>query len=113
MPPQKKIDAFSHKKDVDEVLENTLYNTLTNCAHDPTSITDLGTLLSKIPIAPKFAKILVVASKYDLLHYAIMMVACMSVSEIFDDSSIKEKYSNTLSSNPLEDFADEDEDLIT
>ena len=51
-------------------------------------MTDLGILLSKIPIDPKCGKILVVASKYGLLHYAIMIVACMSVSEIFDDDRI-------------------------
>ena len=51
-------------------------------------MTDLGILLSKVPIDPKCAKILVVASKYGLLHYAIMIVACMSVSEIFDDQRI-------------------------
>ena len=103
---------FNRKKDLDEVLENTLYTSLTNCAHDPTSITDLGTLLSKIPIAPRFAKILVVASKYDLLHYAIMMVACMSVSEIYDDASIKDKYKTTF--EPIDEPDDEqDVDLIT
>jgi len=50
---------------------------------DPTTINDLGHLLSKIPISPKYAKMLVVSAKYGLLRYAIMIVACMSVSEIF------------------------------
>ena len=44
--------------------------------------------MSKIPIDPKCAKILVVASKYNLLHYGIMIVACMSVTTIFDDEYI-------------------------
>jgi HrpA-like RNA helicase len=52
---------------------------------DPTEITELGIVLSKIPIDPKLAKILIVGSKYDLLHYAIMIVCCMSVQELFDD----------------------------
>ena len=43
----------------------------------------LGSLLSKVPLSPKYAKMLVVAMKYGLAQYAIMMVACMSVSEIF------------------------------
>ena len=47
--------------------------------------------MSKIPIDPKCAKMLVVASKYDLLHYCIMIVACMSVTEIFDDDSISQR----------------------
>ena len=64
---------------------------------DPTLITELGTLLSKIPIDPKCGKILIVASKYDLLHYGIMMVACMSVSEIYDNSSAIKAHNIDLS----------------
>jgi hypothetical protein len=48
--------------------------------------------LSKIPIEPKCAKMLVVASKYGLLHYAIMIVACMNIPEVFDDSKIKKNF---------------------
>ena len=81
------------KKDIDEILENTLFNSFdessqVNGGKDPTEITDLGVLLSKIPIDPKCAKILVVCSKYNLLHFGIMIVACMSVTTIFDDDSI-------------------------
>ena len=50
---------------------------------DPTKVSKLGSLLSQIPLSPKFSKMLVVASKYKLAHYAIMMVACMSVAEIY------------------------------
>jgi hypothetical protein len=35
---------------------------------------------------------LVVASKYSLLHYAIMIVACMNIPEVFDDSKIKKNF---------------------
>ena len=80
---------------VDSVLENALLTSFESTAgisldsssqgRDPTQITELGTLLSKIPMDPKCAKIMVVASKYGLLHYAIMIVACMSVTEIFDN----------------------------
>jgi HrpA-like RNA helicase len=34
---------------------------------DPTMVNDLGKLLSKIPITPKFGKMLIVAQKYGLL----------------------------------------------
>ena len=34
---------------------------------DPTLVNDLGKLLSKIPITPKFGKMLIVAQKYNLL----------------------------------------------
>ena len=50
---------------------------------DPTKVNKLGSLLSKVPLSPKFSKMLVVAIKYGLAHFTIMMVACMSVSEIF------------------------------
>ena len=74
-------------------MENSLFKSFDEASHlnggrDPTEITDLGILLSKIPIDPKCAKILVVAAKYGLLHFAIMIVACMSVSELFDDWKI-------------------------
>ena len=61
-----------------------------NWNKDPTTINDLGHLLSKIPISPKYAKMLVVSAKYGLLRYAIMIVACMSVSEIFMPQDFKE-----------------------
>ena len=50
---------------------------------DPTDITQLGILLSKLPLSPKFAKMLIVSTKYQLLRYVIMIVACLSVAEIF------------------------------
>ena len=56
---------------------------------DPTKINKLGTLLSKVPLSPRYSKMLIVASKYDVIRYAIMMVACMSVNEIFADPEAK------------------------
>lgn len=50
---------------------------------DPTEITDLGSLLSKLPLSPKFSKMLVMSIKNKILRYVIMIVACLSVSEIF------------------------------
>lgn len=50
---------------------------------DSTLITDLGSLLSKLPLSPKFAKMLIVSTKYQVLKYVIMIVACLSVDEIF------------------------------
>jgi hypothetical protein len=51
------------QNEIDDYLSQgkDYFNTLTK---DPTSINDLGSLLSKIPISPKFAKMLVVSSKY-------------------------------------------------
>jgi len=52
---------------------------------DPTSLTELGTVLSKLPISPKFSKMLIVSTKYKVLRYVIMIVACLSVNEIFKE----------------------------
>lgn len=43
----------------------------------------MGILLSKLPLSPKFAKMLVVSTKYQVLKFIIMIVACLSVTEIF------------------------------
>ena len=70
---------------LNEYLEkggNDYFSTLKS---DPTTINQLGILLSKIPINPKYAKMLIVSSKYNVLKYAIMMVACISVGEIFSN----------------------------
>lgn len=51
---------------------------------DPTTINDLGIVLSKIPVSPKYAKMLLASHKYPgLFPYALMIVACMSVPELF------------------------------
>lgn len=52
---------------------------------DPTKVNSLGSLLSKLPVSPKYAKMLVIAQKYNVLHFAIMIVACLSVNEIFTE----------------------------
>ena len=56
---------------------------------DATTITRLGTLLSKVPLSPKYGKMLVVASKYKVIRYTIMTIACMSVNEIFQEPATK------------------------
>jgi ATP-dependent RNA helicase DHX37/DHR1 len=92
----KSVSSFSRQdnksKEAQSVLENSLLKSFDEASgvggRDPTEISELGTLLSKVPIQPRLAKILIVASKYDLLHYAIMMVACMSVQEIYDNSAL-------------------------
>lgn len=66
-------------------LEKLLQLKTHSLLSDPTTINPLGQLLSKIPISPKFGKMLIVAQKYDVLDFAIMMVACMSVNELFTE----------------------------
>jgi ATP-dependent RNA helicase DHX37/DHR1 len=52
---------------------------------DPTEITPLGQVLSKLPLSPRFAKMMIVSTKYSVLRYMIMIVACLSVAEIFKE----------------------------
>ena len=72
---RRKVEALLSVKTADEdVLKS-----------DPTKVNKLGSLLSKVPLSPKYSKMLVVALKYNLAHYTIMMVACMSVAEIYNE----------------------------
>jgi HrpA-like RNA helicase len=49
-----------------------------------TTISPLGVVLSRIPVSPRYAKLLVASHKYEgLFPFAIMIVACMSVPELF------------------------------
>jgi HrpA-like RNA helicase len=93
MPPKSAIRAALRHLTIlgaleieDEKLENLLRKDgdifLQN---DMTEVNKLGRVLAKIPLSPKFGKMLVVAAKYKVLKYAIMIVACMSVPEIFTD----------------------------
>lgn len=52
---------------------------------DVTTINDLGVLLSKLPLSPRFAKMIVMSTKYGVLRYVIMIVASLSVSELFKE----------------------------
>lgn len=96
--------------DVEDYLQSGRDNFMT-WTKDPTTINQLGLLLSKIPIAPKFAKMLVVSAKYGLLRYAIMIVACMSVSEIFLPQDFKE--TELMGDDDDEEVKEVDRDLIT
>ena len=56
------------------------------------------------------------ASKYDLMHYGIMIVACMSVQEMFDDTQIKttmRENSKVYDNSEEEQESESDKDLET
>ena len=76
---------------------------------DPTKVNKLGSLLSKVPLSPKFSKMLVVALKYGLAHFTIMMVACMSVAEIYQE--VQQNASHPTGQDA--DNANVDPDLLT
>lgn len=74
---------------------------------DPTSLTELGGLLSKLPLAPRFAKMMIVSMKYQVLRYTIMIVSCLSVSELFKEVALAETQQPEITQ------ADTDPDLLT
>lgn len=76
-------DSFIQRNAVDEYMGGNR-DTFHLWNKDPTTINDLGIVLSKIPVSPKYAKMLIASHKYPgLFAYAIMIVACMSVPEIY------------------------------
>ena len=80
---------------------------------DPTVINELGIVLSKIPVSPKYSKMLLASHKYPgLFPYAIMIVACMSVPEIYAD---QQHITTTLQNDNDDENSDknEDRDLLT
>ncbi|KAJ1800725.1 putative ATP-dependent RNA helicase DHR1 [Coemansia sp. RSA 2399] len=46
-------------------------------------ITDLGRLMSVFPVAPRFAKMLIIGQQHGCLPYIIAIVACLSVGDPF------------------------------
>ena len=82
-----------------------------NFNRDFTKITDLGYLLSTIPLAPKFAKMLIFGRKAKLIELAIITVASLTVQELFlppkVNINIKDPNMNEF------EFSDEDPDLMT
>lgn len=79
---------------------------------DPTTINDLGIVLSKIPVSPKYGKMLVASHKYPgLLTYTIMIVACVSVPEIYTQQQVQNDIAAQGSDDEEEEV--EDRDLVT
>lgn len=50
-----------------------------------TKLTELGKTMATLPVSPKYAKMLALAYDTDVLHYIIVMVACLSVNQLFSD----------------------------
>jgi HrpA-like RNA helicase len=69
------------KLDSRQQLDDLLQHKITR--EDNTEVTDLGSLLSKIPLSPKFSKMLILSTQQSVLRYVIMIVACLSVQELF------------------------------
>jgi ATP-dependent RNA helicase DHX37/DHR1 len=70
---------------------------------DNTLITDIGKLMIKFPVPPKYGKIIILSNKLGLIYHAIVLVAIMNVENlfIFDNqkkSEIEEVAENETSS---------------
>jgi HrpA-like RNA helicase len=77
---------------------------------DPTSINPLGMVLSRIPVSPRYAKMLLAAHKYPgLFPYAVMIVACMSVPEIYT----QQNHEAAVVVQEASDDDEEDRELVT
>jgi HrpA-like RNA helicase len=77
---------------------------------DPTKTNQLGKLLARIPIAPRFGKMLIVGAKYNVLRFCIMIVASMSVPELFAPIKIHSTDGRNFEDS---DGDDQDKDLVT
>ncbi|KAH9515060.1 ATP-dependent RNA helicase dhx37 [Bulinus truncatus] len=62
-------------------------------------VTDLGMVMASFPVAPRHAKMLILARTFKVLPYAVALVAALSVDELFIDSiqpSVVEDDGNAL-----------------
>ena len=57
----------------------------------PPSITDLGRTMAQFPVAPRYAKMLALGRQHLCLPYVIVIVASLSVKEIFAESDMSAK----------------------
>ena len=86
----KNIDNNSQMDEESEDLEKR---------KDSTTITEIGKLLAKFPVEPKLGKILIMANNFDLLEYAILIVAILSIENLIDFTSLnisKKEYKEIL-----------------
>ena len=67
-------------------------------------------MLSRIPVSPKYAKMLLASHKYEgLFIYCVMIVACMSVPEIYN----QQQHVDQAIIHSDRDEEEEDQDLVT
>nr|XP_022903112.1 probable ATP-dependent RNA helicase kurz [Onthophagus taurus] len=55
---------------------------------DNKRITELGKVVSKYPVLPRFGKMLALSNQFDLLPYTILLISALSVQELFKNDSI-------------------------
>lgn len=100
-----------NEKLIDE--QNTQLLSL-NFNRDRTKITDLGFLLSTVPLAPKFAKMLIFGKKAKIVELAIITVASLTVQELFINPTIHMKDGQKFGDeDDLDSSEVDDPDLMT
>merc|ERR1711862_954125 len=60
---------------------HSLHDDINN--NDDGCITSLGKQVAMLPLGVRYSKIILMANKYNIIHYAIMIVSIMSESNIF------------------------------
>ena len=78
MPPSDEMDEEDTKKKVIKDMD---------FIEDKTLITQLGRALSFIPIAPRFAKMILMGRKEGIMGYAMLIASGLSVEEIFQTNA--------------------------
>ena len=93
------LDALKCNDNENEVRINKILNLLKlnkenddNELNDSTIITDIGRLMSKFPIEPKFSKLLIMSKGFNLIEYFIIIVSFLAIENPFDFSSMKLSY---------------------
>ena len=95
------LDALKSDDNENEIRINKILNLLklnkeneddNNELNDSTIITDIGRLMSKFPIEPKFSKLLIMSKEFNLIEYFIIIVSFLAIENPFDFSSMKLSY---------------------
>ena len=96
---EKKDEINNENKDDDSEIHNDEESEEIEKRKDSTSITEIGKLMARFPVEPKFAKILIMANNFNLLEYAIIIVAIFSIENLIDFTSLnlsKKEYKEIL-----------------
>ena len=83
----------------DNISENDEESEDIEKRQDSTTITEIGKLMAKFPVEPKLGKILIMANNFDLIEYAILIVAILSIENLIDFTSLnlsKKEYKEIL-----------------
>ena len=94
-----KINRIMHMLKDNENIEKDEISEDLEQRKDSTTITEIGKLMAKFPVEPKLGKILIMANNFDLLEYAILIVAILSIENLIDFTSLnmsKKEYKEIL-----------------